>query len=402
MPPNSLSGLLGEHIVRDKEAHDLSRNPEFASFQFLGYRTTAAAVELVALCDADGLTEGDIVRRRDEFFELVRRLPHDYGLKPRGRNPNGLLAFVYAQGCPEHMARFIARQTRISHEAGTGGVSVAWAVDVPNRRIHTHDNPVSIFPPVVVVARTVYPGLDYLQSLLDGMPAEPPLKRKTYEEFTHGILHRRNAEAVPSAPAAVSADVAGAPASAGNPKPDPDGKTRILFLAANSVTNPMDLEWELRAIHNNLRLSRERDRLAFKPVLAATIDEVMQAMLDDPPHIVHFSGHASPKGIQLRNEAGLGHTVPTEALARLFTLFDGVQCVVLNACWSETQAHAIRRHVPYVVGSRAVLHDETAAAFSTGFYKALGAGRNVPFAFEMGVARVHADGHGEEGLFVLL
>lgn len=523
---SSASHRLGEYIVQEKEAHDLSRNPEFASFQFLGYRTSAVAVELVALCDADGMSEGDMVRRRDEFFDLVRRLPHDYGLKPRGRNPNGLLGFVFADGCPEPVARFIARQTRISHAAGTGGVSVAWAIDVRNRHIHTHDNPVSIFPPVIVAARTVYPGLEFLDSLLDRMAPEPGTARAAEGEDTiqdahdvfisyasedrglaveiaraleardlrvwidaamlrpgdslrrsidtglagsrfglvllsrnffkrewpqwelNGMFARETAEGrtlvlplwhqidareiasyspiladkvalrtsdgipwiadkiaellhPPPSRKEPPAEPVPAP-GAQSPNAEP-GKVHILFLAANSTDAPLDLDLELSRIETNLRLARERDRLLLKPVLAATIDRVMEAMLDDPPTIVHFSGHGLAEGIVLRDTAGNPHLVTGRALASLFALFrDTVRCVVLNACWSEPQARAIREHVPYVIGTRALIPDEVAVAFSTGFYKAIGAGKDVPFAYQMGLARVLAEGKDVSDSVVLI
>jgi len=64
--------------------------------------------------------------------------------------------------------------------------------------------------------------------------------------------------------------------------------------------------------------------------------------------------------------------------------------VVLNACWSEPQARAIRQHIPFVIGTRAIIPDEVAVAFSTGFYKAIGAGKDVPFAYRMGLARIQA------------
>jgi hypothetical protein len=546
--PTSLSRLLGGHVVREKEAHDLSRNPEFASFQFLGYRTTAAAVELVALCDADGLTEGDVVRRRDEFFELVRRLPHDYGLKPRGRNPNGLLGFVFAGGCPEAMARFIARQTRISHAAGSGGISVAWAIDVPNRRIHTHDNPVSIFPPVIVPARSVYPGLEFLESLLSRIPdevsAEPvaagpsapgagpggaePYEHDVFISYAHedaavaveiarelaarglrvwidktalrpgdsltrsidrglagsrygvvllsrnffqkewtqrelsGMFARETMEgktlvlplwheiegreilryspiladkyalktsdgipfiadkltqmfdpssvgearlpqpAADSPPRTAIVPQLATPAANGRPLTQ-SGKIHILFLAANSVKRPLEIDWEIKRIQDDLRASKERDRLEFKLVVAATIDSMMQAMLDDSPTIVHFSGHGKTEGIMLRNEAGNSQLVSGKALASLFKLFgDTVNCVVLNACWSEPQALAIKEHIPHVIGTRAEIRDDTAVAFSTGFYRAIGAGRDVPFAYQMGLARVQAEGDDAGELVTLL
>lgn len=535
MQPTSLSRRLGQHVVREKEAHDLSRNPEFAAFQFLGYRTTAAAVELVAFCDADQLTEGDIVRRRDEFFELVRRLPHEYGLKPRGRNPNGLLGFVFAGKCSETLARFIARQTRISHAAGTGGVAVSWAIDVANRRIHTHDNPVSIFPPVIVAARAVYPGQDYLESLLPALDRQPDANPPERKPMDTALRH--DAPATPStydvfisyaredAPVAVSlaheltvrgvrvwldktalrlgdslrrsidrglagsrfglvllsrnffakswtqheldglfaretmegrtlvlplwheidereigkhspmlADKYALKTSDGipfiadrltemfDPPPTPDndkpqhvrppangqrparsGPVHILFLAANSRTTPLDLERELERIETNLRMGKERDRLELKQVWAGSFHRLMQAMLDDSPTIVHFSGHGQTEGIVLRDQEDGERLISGEALATLFEPFrDTMQCVVLNACWSETQAQAIRRHVPHVIGMRDRIPDATAIAFSTGFYKAVAAGKDVPFAFKMGIASAQAEGDGGDDLITLL
>jgi hypothetical protein len=126
-------------------------------------------------------------------------------------------------------------------------------------------------------------------------------------------------------------------------------------------------------------------------------------MLDDSPTIVHFSGHGRTEGILLRDEGGQPRLVSGKALASLFKLFrDTVECVVLNACWSEPQARAIHEHIPHVIGTRAEIPDDTAVAFSTGFYKAIGAGKDVEFAYQMGLARVEADGGDAEELVTLL
>jgi hypothetical protein len=387
--PTSLSRHLGAQIVREREAHDLSRNAEFDAFQFIGYRTSATAVELVALCDADGMTEGDIVRRRDEFFELVLRLPREYGLRPHMRNPNGLLGFVFAEGCTEPMARFIARQTRISHAAGSGGVSVAWAIDARSRRIHTHENPVSIFPPVIIDKRTVYPGLDYLDALLRELPGEP-LRKKTFEEFTGDILRRRaEREAGPAPPGSVETPAA-------------PGKTHILFLAANPRTEKLDLEREFERIETTLLVAEER-RATITPVWAVTFARLSQAMLNDPARIVHFSGHGEREGLVLRDGGNGELWVSGEVLARLMAIFKPtVQCVVLNACYSEAQAHAIHQHVPYVIGMRDQVPDSTAIGFSTGFYQAIAAGRDIEDAFELGQTHAAASPDGYAELITLL
>lgn len=406
--PISLSRHLGAQIVREKEAHDLSRNAEFDAFQFIGYRTSATAVELVALCDADGMTENDIVRRRDAFFDLVLRLPREYGLKPHMRNPNGLLGFVFAEGCTEQMARFIAKQTRISHAAGSGGVSVAWAIDAKSRRIHTHENPVSIFPPVIIDKRAVYPGLDYLQALLRELPAPEPLRKKSFEEFA-GVDRSPDPPASPSIRKKTFEEFTRGlmnPEPAGPVPPDDGprepGKTHILFLAANPRAEKLDLEREFERISTTLRLAEER-RATITPVWAVTVARLSQAMLDDPATIVHFSGHGEKDGIVLRDDGSGELRVSGEVLARLMAIFKPtVECVVLNACYSEAQAHAIHQHVPYVIGMRDQVPDSTAIGFSTGFYQAIAAGREIEEAFELGQAHAAASPDGFAELITLL
>lgn len=357
---------LRDRLVADKGLQDLSANPELASFPLFGVCATGESMDFVGFRIADGLTEKQVTSLCNEFHQVIVRLSN-------GGRASGLLGFIFEAGCSESMARVIRKQTRISRSASTSAVVVSWALDSRHRRIHTHQNPVSVVPPVTVVSQTVFPGLEWLESNLKNLP-----------------------------------DAAGDPVGSESPQGTPPPRahadvTRILFVGANSTEAPLDLEREVSRIEQDLQMARERDALKFRHVGAVTIDRLIQAMLDDPPNIVHFAGHGSTQGIFLRDEAGDPRMVSGDALANLFALFrDSVQCVVLNACWSEAQAHCIRRHVPHVIGSRDQIQDAAALAFSAGFYKAIGAGRDVPFAFEMGKARIGMEGCGGQDLLVLL
>ena len=67
-----------------------------------------------------------------------------------------------------------------------------------------------------------------------------------------------------------------------------------------------------------------------------------------------------------------------------FELFAAnLECVVLNACYSEAQAEAIANHIPYVVGMKRKIGDTAAIEFATAFYDALGAGESFEFAFKL-------------------
>jgi hypothetical protein len=161
---------------------------------------------------------------------------------------------------------------------------------------------------------------------------------------------------------------------------------QILVLAANPVdTTRLRLEEEIREIDEGLRRARHRDRFDIKIRLAVRIDDLRRAMLDEPPQIVHFSGHGDSEGIALEDEHGEAQLISNEAVAGLFALFQSdLQCVVLNACYSEPQAEAIVQHIPYVIGMSKEISDRAAIEFAVGFYDALGAGRSVEDAYKFG------------------
>lgn len=61
-----------------------------------------------------------------------------------------------------------------------------------------------------------------------------------------------------------------------------------------------------------------------------------------------------------------------------------VICVVLNACYSENVADAIRQYIPYVVGMSDNIGDDASLKFAIGFYDALAHGRTFEEAFQFG------------------
>lgn len=161
----------------------------------------------------------------------------------------------------------------------------------------------------------------------------------------------------------------------------------ILFLAANPRnTSRLRLGEEIREIDERLWRARKREQFALEQRWAVRPNDISQAMLDFEPQIVHFSGHGTGmNGLAVEDETGRAQLIRTTALAGLFKLFRGqVECVLLNACYSEAQADAISQHVPYVIGMSQSIGDRAAIQFAVGFYAALGAGRSYKDAYEFG------------------
>ena len=179
----------------------------------------------------------------------------------------------------------------------------------------------------------------------------------------------------------------------------------ILFLAANPKnTGRLRLDQELRDISEGLQRAQKREQFQLEQRLAVRSQDIQRALLDVEPTIIHFSGHgAGEAGLVFEDEMGHAKLVNSAALAGLFELFaDQIQCVVLNGCYSEVQAKAIAQHIPYVIGMNQSIGDTAAIAFAVGFYDALGAGRDVGFAYKLGCAAIRMAGVAEHLTPVLL
>lgn len=180
---------------------------------------------------------------------------------------------------------------------------------------------------------------------------------------------------------------------------------KILILAANPKNStPLRLNEEVREIDEGLTRAKQRDRFELEQKWAVRPRDVQRAILEIAPQIVHFSGHGVGEGgLALEDEAGQAKLVSTQAIAGLFELFaDQIECVLLNACYSEVQAKAIAQHIPYVIGMNQAVGDAAALEFAVGFYDALGAGRDIEFAFKSGCVAIKLAGIPEDLTPVLL
>jgi hypothetical protein len=174
---------------------------------------------------------------------------------------------------------------------------------------------------------------------------------------------------------------------------------KILLLSANpKETEPLRLGEEMREIEAGLRRAKQRDQFTMELATALRYRDLRRVILDHEPHIVHFSGHGEGRtGLIFEDEAGQASFVTGEALSGLFALVaDRVECVLLNACYSQVQAAAIAQHIPYVVGMNQAIGDRAAIEFAVGFYDALGAGQSYEMAYKYGCNGIQLAGIPEQ------
>ncbi|MEN3326596.1 MAG: hypothetical protein V7638_1403 [Acidobacteriota bacterium] len=168
-------------------------------------------------------------------------------------------------------------------------------------------------------------------------------------------------------------------------------KIRILFLSANPwTTSRILVDEEAREIFERIQEGRQRDNFElFKHAAARPID-LQRLLLFYQPHIVHFSGHGNKKQeIILGGAPGRGKTIARQGLVELFALYNShVRLVLLNACFTKTQARSISRVIDYSIGTGKGIGDKAGVAFAGAFYRALGFGKSIKEAFESAKAEL--------------
>jgi CHAT domain/Tetratricopeptide repeat len=195
---------------------------------------------------------------------------------------------------------------------------------------------------------------------------------------------------------------------------------KVLILAANPHdTVPLNLDREVAEIRNSLKLSANRNQFVIEARGAVRPAELQEYMYDLKPQIVHFSGHGEegfmtenkspspnrsriivdannpnkPTGLVFEDNDGQSKLVSGTVISDLFKIFsEHVECVVLNACYSDQQAKEIVKHIPYVVAMNRAISDEAARNFSLGFYRAIWDGRSIEEAFLSGKNAIELDG----------
>lgn len=172
-------------------------------------------------------------------------------------------------------------------------------------------------------------------------------------------------------------------------------KITVLFLAANPIdTHQLRLDEEARSIHEKLRLSELRDSIQFESRWATRASDILQAINETNPTIVHFSGHGTGTGeLVLQNPDGTAKLVSADAISTaIATASDTIRLIVFNACFSEVQAASVVEHIEAAIGTSDSIGDETACTFAAQLYSSIGFGHSLRKAFDQAKAELILEG----------
>lgn len=162
-------------------------------------------------------------------------------------------------------------------------------------------------------------------------------------------------------------------------------KITVLFFATNPKgTSQLRLDEEARSIQEVISKSKHRDSISFESRWAVRPLDILQAINEINPDVVHFSGHGSDTGdLVLENTDGSAKFVTKEAITQtIMSSSDKIHLLFFNACFSYEQAKEVTNHVDAAIGMTTSISDKAANAFAAQFYSSLGFGLSVKKAFE--------------------
>jgi len=173
-------------------------------------------------------------------------------------------------------------------------------------------------------------------------------------------------------------------------------RIRVLFLAATPTESArLQVDLEHKRIDKALWRSKHREVFDLSNCGAIGVKDFRRWILRTRPHIVHFAGHGKGTkttlgslswngnaGIILEEEDRSNKYVSGKALGEFFKLFkEQIECVFLNACFTEEIGEQLKPHISYVIGVNGKVSDNTAIEFAEAFYEGLGESLGVEASF---------------------
>lgn len=178
-------------------------------------------------------------------------------------------------------------------------------------------------------------------------------------------------------------------------------KISVLFFAANPYDQPqLALDEEIRLIQEKLRASDYRDSVDLKSRWAVRPPDLLQALNEVKPNIIHFSGHGTDEDeLVLKDNSGNTRYVSRDAIVKMLSSTgDNIQVVVFNTCFSHDQAKAITEYIDIAIGMNDSISDEAARIFAAQFYSSIGFGYSIEKAFNQAIAALMLEGISEEDI----
>lgn len=169
----------------------------------------------------------------------------------------------------------------------------------------------------------------------------------------------------------------------------------VLMMCASpkDAGDPLRLDEEARDLKEQIRLvEKPKQEMIVTHAWAIRTDQVQMEVMNNSPDILHFSGHGDTGILCFEDKNGNVAEVSAAAIEGLVKLSDSVQCLVLNACFSESVARQVKAYVKAVIGCSVEINDDAAIAFTRAFYRAIRHGHSIRRSYDAALNELQLNG----------
>ena len=134
-----------------------------------------------------------------------------------------------------------------------------------------------------------------------------------------------------------------------------DVKQKVILILAASPKELGSIQDnpEKNAIRDVLAKTNKYDEFRIEISSGVTTNQIIDELTTYQPYIVHVIGHANATGICVVDSNENAELLNNNDLDTIFSaLSNKTECVILNACHSNTQAKIIHRYVDIGHGSK--------------------------------------------------
>ena len=158
---------------------------------------------------------------------------------------------------------------------------------------------------------------------------------------------------------------------------------KILFLLSVPHQD-LSLDEEYRTIERAIERNSNRNEIELVVKLSTRIEDLMEALNQEKPHIVHFSGHGNNNSELLFTGDNMENMpISPSILLNLFKASrENIQLIFLDACHSHTHAQHLSQEINYTIGMNGIIGETSATTFASSFYASLASNRTIKESFD--------------------
>ncbi len=180
-----------------------------------------------------------------------------------------------------------------------------------------------------------------------------------------------------------------------SPRKNVAAKLRIAFLTTNPVReSSLRTDIEVREVQKAIQKSINRDAVDVRHIPAAQVADLLEALNEFRPQVVHFAGHGGDSAVLFDHrdaDDDGGVEVNFELVNEIVSATaTPPTLLVFNACDTLDGAEAFLKTVSAVVAMSSSIGDAAATIFSQQFYSALASGQSVADALKQGKVMLKA------------